>query len=82
MRVVIFIKPEYSSQILVRTRVVFYPRFFDEQLSSAVGAIDFVRGNENGLLTPSPAQIHGIDFCDCLASTLGRITWRRWRRLA
>ena len=42
-----------------------HPRFFDEQLGSAVGAIDYVRGRENGLLTASSLQICEIE------STLG-----------
>ena len=29
------------------SRSVYHPRFFDEQLGSAVGAIDYVRGSEN-----------------------------------
>ena len=28
-----------------------HPRFFDEQLGSAVGAINYVRGSENGPFT-------------------------------
>ena len=33
---------------------VLHPRFFDEQLGSAVGAIGYVRGCGNGLLTSIP----------------------------
>ena len=31
-----------------------HPRFFDEQSGSAVGAIDYVRGSGNRLLTSIP----------------------------
>jgi len=48
-----------------------HPRFFDEQFGSAVGAIAYVRGSGNCLMTSIPLYIRGIDFCDCLASTLG-----------
>ena len=44
-----------------------HPRFFDGQLGSAVGAIDYVRGSGNQLLM----TIRGIDFGDCIASSLG-----------
>ena len=50
-----------------------HPRFFDEQLSTAVGTIDYVRGSGNLLVTSIPLYIHGIDFCDCPESTLGWI---------
>ena len=41
-----------------------HPRFYGEQLSSAVEAIDYLRGNENRLLTSIPLSIRGINFCD------------------
>ena len=50
---------------------VLHPRFFGEQLGSAVGAVDLVRGSGNTLLTAIPLKIRGIDFGNCLASTLG-----------
>ena len=56
-----------------RLHIACHPSFFDEHLGSAVGAIDYVRGSGNRLLTSIPLSIRGIDFCDCLASTLGRI---------
>ena len=43
-----FKEHEFTMQLQV------HPRFFDEQLDSAVGAIDYVRDSGNCLLTSIP----------------------------
>ena len=56
-----------------RVSDLFDPRFLDEQLGSAVEAIEYLRGGGNGLLTSIPCTFVELTFAIASRQLWGRL---------